>query len=552
MQHKKLNEKTFSIRAQDMPVQPSAEEISSLLNEALLGNMISFKKIMILLGPDANHLRGSLGAIEAALNEGSPHSNALALRAFIHRSGQGGAVNDEEAIRLYEQAIALGNDFAMNNRAYMHQHGQGGAVNYREAIRLYEQAIALGNDVAMANRAFMHQHGQGGAVNYREAIRLYERAITLGNDAAMANRASMHQHGQGGAVNYKEARLYELSYEKGQTSALAKIKEMADQSQDDEYKFLAQLSLCKFFLQKQQTSKALVWYKKNPERILEALLEHVIIALNKKDPSSILCDFILRQPTVPGSAMDVKKKFIQAKIALLENSDEDTALEIFENQLPRSFMLSLSAQDIFMFASAQLARPANIQAALLQQEQDELLQQEHKTRTYHLLYSAYMQNRDKDLYALLIEHLRGDANKRQGNTCGYTRGHEKNSDAIKIKVQEEQLITDFLASHSLLLENNKPIQQQLLAYKKDRLLESQKGFRGFFERGKPLFAGADRMHAIDKIISRLESGKRLESIIEDPEIKKLVGNDRLNGLIKTLIKPNDEKVHLTVRVEHKK
>jgi len=85
----------------------------------------------------------------------------------------------------------------MNNRAYMHGHGLGGAINYPEAIRLFEQAIALGNADAMNNRAAMYHKGLGGTVNYPEAIRLYEQAIALGNAVAMRNRTFMHEQGLG-------------------------------------------------------------------------------------------------------------------------------------------------------------------------------------------------------------------------------------------------------------------------------------------------------------------------------------------------------------------
>ncbi|MGL6029057.1 MAG: tetratricopeptide repeat protein, partial [Legionella sp.] len=113
--------------------------------------------------------------------------------------------NEAEAIRLLDQAIALGHAGAMNSRGYMHQHGQGGPKNEAEAIRLYDQAIALGHTAAMTNRAYMHKHGQGGPENEAEAIRLYDEAIALGHAGAMTNRGCMHQHGQGGPKNEAEA-----------------------------------------------------------------------------------------------------------------------------------------------------------------------------------------------------------------------------------------------------------------------------------------------------------------------------------------------------------
>ena len=73
----------------------------------------------------------------------------------------------------------------------MHLHGQGGTVNVAEAIRIYEEAIQLGDVDAMNNRAWMHQYGQGGTANVAEAIRLYENAIKHGSSNAATHHLNL-------------------------------------------------------------------------------------------------------------------------------------------------------------------------------------------------------------------------------------------------------------------------------------------------------------------------------------------------------------------------
>ncbi|MGC1182906.1 hypothetical protein [Legionella sp.] len=168
-----------------------------------------------------NCLKETITILEEKLIQNPNDSHALVLRAYMHENGQVGSVNYTAAITLYERAIELGNNTAMNNRACMHENGQGGPVNYTAAIALYERAIELGNDLAMYRRASMHHNGQGGPVNYAAAIILYERVIELGNDLAMYRRASMHHDGEGGPVNYAAAiTLYERAIELGNSWAM--------------------------------------------------------------------------------------------------------------------------------------------------------------------------------------------------------------------------------------------------------------------------------------------------------------------------------------------
>ncbi|WED42190.1 tetratricopeptide repeat protein [Legionella cardiaca] len=148
-------------------------------------------------------------------------SHDLYLRGLWHEEGIGGDTKYDEAIRLFNEAIELGNANAMNARGYMHLYGLGGEVDYLNAIKLLEKAIWLGNASAMNNRGYMHIEGLGDRSNYPAAIKLLEKAIGLGNASAMTNRGYMYEVGLGGERNYDEAiKLYDEAIELGSSFAI--------------------------------------------------------------------------------------------------------------------------------------------------------------------------------------------------------------------------------------------------------------------------------------------------------------------------------------------
>jgi hypothetical protein len=117
--------------------------------------------------------------LESEIKKQNP--NAFNLRAFMHKSGQGGPVNYSEAIRLFDLAIQAGDTVAMHNRAFMHANGQGekgGKPNLLAAIKLYDQAIELKCAPAMYNRGIMHFNGEGGEKNYPAAMGLLLDALS--------------------------------------------------------------------------------------------------------------------------------------------------------------------------------------------------------------------------------------------------------------------------------------------------------------------------------------------------------------------------------------
>lgn len=248
------------------------------LVEKYINNDIDAKRALntLLFKRKSPHLSADeISYLTNMLSNEIENAATLTLKASLYHTGQGYSLNYSEAIRLYEQAIALGDATAMGNRAFMHQHGQGGidrqpavlgkyyegvvaegsttAVDnlanipqrwqtyilqeghrtivgepdYPAAIHLYQQAMALGNTTAMNSRALMHKSGHGevdGMPNYPAAINLFEQAIALDDTIAMNNRAIMYQLGQGevdGKPNYPAAiSLFEQAIALGDTMAV--------------------------------------------------------------------------------------------------------------------------------------------------------------------------------------------------------------------------------------------------------------------------------------------------------------------------------------------
>ncbi|OGT61513.1 MAG: hypothetical protein A3E85_05370 [Gammaproteobacteria bacterium RIFCSPHIGHO2_12_FULL_45_12] len=164
------------------------------------------------VGEEENDRRTALlKNLKQAMDQVIIDKNPIAMcnRALFHlispesAPGLGRRDDYNAAIRLFQQAIELGNTSAMWCRAVMYEQGLGvgGFSDYKEAIQLYKKAIEGGNADAMNNRASMHYQGLGGPKDYLMAISLYKDAIARGNVPAMYNRAYMHEQGLDCKVN---------------------------------------------------------------------------------------------------------------------------------------------------------------------------------------------------------------------------------------------------------------------------------------------------------------------------------------------------------------
>lgn len=201
------------------------ELIEELISSLMQGqfNKIALLQTLVnssLLGAQKQEVEALLNTLQHYCSKGieNKDGNAIFLQGFLHHLGLGIPQNFKEAIRFYEQAIALNHSTAMSNRAYMYSDGKAGPVNFEEAFKLLNKAIALNDPCAMNIRACMYFDGKGGPVDFERAIKLYEQAIKLGNAGAMNGRALIYEK----MGDFEKAiKLYEQAIELGSSSAMS-------------------------------------------------------------------------------------------------------------------------------------------------------------------------------------------------------------------------------------------------------------------------------------------------------------------------------------------
>jgi len=108
-------------------------------------------------------------------------------------------------------------------------------------------------------------------------------------------------------------------------------------------------------------------------------------------------------------------------------------------------------------------------------------------------------------------------------------------DNINVESIFQTMVNQLMINRGVISANSTAQIDALKKWKSMRLQESNQGFRWFFEFGTPRFSGSDRITAVDQIISALEKGEVLKDIIQSPDLKKLIGCDRLKSDIDGLL-----------------
>lgn len=103
-------------------------------------------------------------------------SNCIYVTGLIHSLKE----NYNEAIKLYEIAVELGNSHAMCGLAHNLEYGLNGIEsNFEKTMSLYNQAANLENASAMNHLALIYEIGDDVDQNYENAIRLYKKRDTF-------------------------------------------------------------------------------------------------------------------------------------------------------------------------------------------------------------------------------------------------------------------------------------------------------------------------------------------------------------------------------------
>ena len=124
----------------------------------------------------------------------------------------------QRALLLYQRAVDVGNESAMNNMAYMLFEGaEGVPKDPQRALSLYQRAADAGVDAAIYNLENILVNGAEGIPrDPQRALLLYHCGINAGQTSAMNNLAYMLRHGVGIQIDlYRAKHLYEQAVEKG-------------------------------------------------------------------------------------------------------------------------------------------------------------------------------------------------------------------------------------------------------------------------------------------------------------------------------------------------
>jgi len=96
----------------------------------------------------------------------------------------------------YSDAIKFFKEASEKGDAHGYNRGIGGMEkNLELAVKYYEDAANLGDDFATFNLGYMHYSGSGIEVNYEKAHEYYTAAAELGNSRAMNNLGDMYETG---------------------------------------------------------------------------------------------------------------------------------------------------------------------------------------------------------------------------------------------------------------------------------------------------------------------------------------------------------------------
>lgn len=296
------------------------------------------------------------------------------------------------AINYFDEAIALDHSNAMVWRAIMHIEGQGCPQNFPEGMRLYEQAVSLGNDIAMNNLGILYRANLGRS-QYDEANCLYDKAIALGNNTAMCNRARLHKNG--GSLNYAEASLLYF-----QSFCLNKKELILDEL--EEIATLAQTPITQFYLLlaylvNEQEDDAQVFYRDHAEDLAPPLLENTLALIDKLPEQQRLVEQqleLLQSTNIPSPCRSLWN-YVHFRLEAKTEGYQTAYLLTcgFPDLVPK-----LTASECFELGNIALNDGAD---DLASENRSRCL-----TQASHFFYAAYQRNKDdKLMYALLLRIL---------------------------------------------------------------------------------------------------------------------------------------------------
>ncbi len=114
----------------------------------------------------------------------------------------------ETARRLYQGMAQRGNDAAMLPLAVMCVKGQGGPVDNVEAVKWFRVLAGNGNREAQFGLGLAYDNGSGVKQDYAEALGWYRKSAEQGSPAACVNLGGLYLDGHGVATDRVEAQKW--------------------------------------------------------------------------------------------------------------------------------------------------------------------------------------------------------------------------------------------------------------------------------------------------------------------------------------------------------
>lgn len=153
---------------------------------------------------------GIFEVIRAEAEAGSPVAQNIMGASLSEQDGSKGLDYDPEAaLDWYGKAVAQDYDRAVYNMAlFWQEEHPGHGPDYAKAQALAEQAVEMGNPYALNLLGDMAFHGQGQEADAAKAVGYYRRAADLESGPGLREMGYAHYHGNGVPVDMTLARAY--------------------------------------------------------------------------------------------------------------------------------------------------------------------------------------------------------------------------------------------------------------------------------------------------------------------------------------------------------
>jgi len=115
----------------------------------------------------------------------------------IYETGDGVAVDFDEAAKWYRRAADQGHAMAQGNLGYLYLVGKGVPKDKAAAIQWWRKSADGGCAGSMFNLALSYQNGEGVEKDLAQSAKWYRAAALLGEASAMANLGLMYEKGEG-------------------------------------------------------------------------------------------------------------------------------------------------------------------------------------------------------------------------------------------------------------------------------------------------------------------------------------------------------------------